>query len=94
MTAPARGQHPTWCKGTHPDEWPVHEAQIGADLELSHDLAYIVMLQQVHGSPAEVLLIRHDRETTAVTRLSIVEAGILRDLLGEGLGLLAAEVGR
>ncbi|WP_327008535.1 hypothetical protein OHA72_15540 [Dactylosporangium sp. NBC_01737] len=92
MTAPV--WHPGWCDRRHAADWPVHGAQIGADLELSHDLAYAVLLQQVDGSPAEVNLMRHTTDETSLTRFSIVEAAILRDLLGEGLGLLALEVGR
>lgn len=86
--------HPTWCTSKHLNGRPVHETQIGADLELSHDLAYAVYLQQVHGDVAEVNLIRHDRDETILTRLTPLEAGILRDLLGEGLAMLAVEVGR
>ena len=86
--------HPDWCARRHAATWPVHQAQIGADLQLSADLAYAIYLQQVDGSPAEVNVVRHDRHDTTITRLTPLEAGILRDLLGEGLDLLGAQVGR
>lgn len=96
IPTPAPMQHPTWCDRRHPDNWPVHETQIGATLELSHELAYSIRLQRVEADDAvtEVLLVRHGAGGTSVTRLSIVEGGILRDLLIEGLDVLAAEVGR
>lgn len=89
--------HPDWCPRKHDAAWPVHQLQIGADLQLSADLAYAVYLQQVDGAPAEVNLVRHDRSktgTTTITRLTPLEAGILRDLLAEALDLLGAQVGR
>lgn len=89
--------HPDWCARKHDTAWPVHQLQIGADLQLSADLAYAVYVQQVDGAPAEVNLVRHDSSpasTTTITRLTPLEAGILRDLLGEGLDLLAVQVGR
>lgn len=84
--------HPSWCDREHGD-MPLHSGQVGADLPLSDDLAYAVYVQQVPGEPAEVHLMRHTDEETSFTRFSILEASILRDLLGEGLGLLAREAG-
>lgn len=89
--------HPDWCARKHGPAWPVHQAQIGADLQLSADLAYAVYVQQVDGAPAEVNLVRHDSSrtsSTTITRLTPLEAGILRDLLTEGLDLLGVQVGR
>jgi hypothetical protein len=86
--------HPTWCAQLHAADWPVHETQIGADLELSDGLAYAVYLQQAEDKPAEVQLMRHTDEETSLVGFSIVEATILRDLLTEGLTLLAQEVNR
>lgn len=81
--------HPSWCAQRHP-EWPVHEVHVGVDLELSADLAYRVLVQNVHGDHVtDVLLVRLERGTPAVTRFSIVEASILRDLLSEALALVA-----
>lgn len=87
-------EHPGWCERKHAAEWPVHEMQVGVDLELSHDLAYAVRLQQVHGAPAEVLLVQHTRGDTRVTRLTPLETSMFRELFSEALQLLAAEVGR
>ncbi|MGI5182223.1 hypothetical protein ACQEVZ_38615 [Dactylosporangium sp. CA-152071] len=90
MTAPQ--PHPAWCDQEH-GEMPLHSGQVGADLDLTGDLAYAVYLQQKPGEPAEVHLMRHTAEETSFTRFTILEASILRDLLGEGLGLLAREAG-
>ena len=96
MTAPAGAlEHPAWCDQLHmPEDADGHGAQIGADLELTSGLSYGVFVFQHGTEPAEVHLMRHTDEETSFTRLSILEASILRDLLGEGLGLLAREVGR
>lgn len=94
------GAHPRWCDVQrctslhHPGALVVHENQIGVDLELSADLAYAVYLQQVEGAPAEINLMRKDRLATTLTRLTPLEAGILRDALTEALTELAAQVGR
>lgn len=81
--------HPAWCSRKHKADWPVHERQVGGDLELSSDLAYGVSLQHVEGDAStQVLFMAHTPEETALTRLSIVEAGILRDLLSEALELV------
>jgi hypothetical protein len=90
VTAPV--QHPSWCDQEHGD-MPLHSGQVGADIDLTEGLAYAVYLQQEPGKPAEVQLMRHTDEETSFTRLSVLEASILRDLLGEGLGLLAREAG-
>lgn len=84
--------HPTWCDRRHGDV-PVHGGQVGGDLELTGELSYGVFLDQLDGEPAAVLLMRHTPDETSFTRLSILEASILRDLFGEGLGLLAREAG-
>lgn len=92
MTGPA--PHPGWCdRDRGHGDLPAHIAQVGADLELSDSLAYIVELFQPYDRPAEVHLTRHTPDETIQTRLSILEAAILRDLLGEGLGLIAREAG-
>lgn len=91
MTAPM--PHPAWCDREHGEVISLHSGQVGADLELSEDLSYAVYLQQEPGRPATVVLLRHTQKETTVTGFSIVEASILRDLLGEGLGLLAREAG-
>ncbi|WP_433612478.1 hypothetical protein ACQP2P_01450 [Dactylosporangium sp. CA-139114] len=65
----------------------MHEAQPGPALELSHDLAYTVLVQQVADSPTQVILARHEGHRVTVTRLSIVEAAILQNLLSEALQL-------
>lgn len=95
MTAPIAnlGSHPAWCDREHGEMTSLHSGQIGADLELTEGLAYAVYLQQQPGNPAEVQLLRHTPDETAVTGFSILEASILRDLLGEGLGQLAREAG-
>lgn len=85
--------HPAWCDRQHSDEWPAHTAQVGADLELSEDLSYAVLLFQQGVEPAQLHLLRHTPDETTVTCLSILEGSILRDLLGEGLGLVAREAG-
>lgn len=92
MTAPL--EHPSWCDRQHADDWPAHSAQVGADLELTNGLRYAVLLFRQGNKPTEVHLIRHTDEETSLTLLSLVEASILRDLLTEGLGLVATEVGR
>lgn len=86
MTGPER--HPGWCAQRHA-AWMVHEAVIGAPLELSASLAMSVRLVQVEGDVVEVNLIRHEPLQTTVTRLSIVEASIYRDALSEALALVA-----
>lgn len=85
--------HPAWCDREHADDFPAHGAQVGADLELTDGLSYAVYLFQQGDEPAELHLMRHTPDETAVTGLSIVEGAILRDLLGEGLGLIAREAG-
>lgn len=90
MTAPA--VHPAWCERAH-GEMPRHEAQIGADLALDSGLTFAVYLAQRDGEPAEVELMQHDAEETSLTGFSILQAAILRDLLGEALGVLARERG-
>lgn len=85
--------HPQWCDRAHGEVISLHSAQVGADLELTDDLTYAVYLQQEPGEPATVVLLRHTEEETAVTGFSILEASILRDLLGDGLGLIAREAG-
>lgn len=84
MTAPTT--HPAWCDREH-------VGQVGADLDLTEDLAYAVYLQQQDGEPAEVQLMRHTSDETAFTNFSLLEASILRDLFGEALGLVAREAG-
>lgn len=85
--------HPSWCDREHGEVSTLHSGQVGADLDLTSDLAYAVYLQQMPGDPAEVHLMRHTSEETSFTALSILEASVLRDLLGEGLGLIAREAG-
>jgi hypothetical protein len=85
--------HPGWCPKQHP-AGPAHELQIGADLELTGELAYGVHLYQVGDDTPVVHLMRRTPDQTALTELSILQTSILRDLLGEGLEALAREVGR
>lgn len=92
--ATRKPKHPGWCDQKHPDNPLVHEGQVGADLELSHELAYGVRLQQVADSPTEVNLLRSTIDSATLTRLTLLEAGILRDLLDEALQLVAAELDR
>lgn len=84
--------HPSWCDQAH-GEIPVHGAQVGADLELSSELTYGVFLSQAEGEPTEVQLMRHAARETSLAPFSLLEVGILRDLLGEALGLVAREAG-
>lgn len=90
MTAPM--PHPAWCDREH-GEMPLHSGQVGVDLDLSESLSYAIYLQQQPGEPATVQLLQHTPDETTVTGFSILEASVLRDLLGEGLGLLAREAG-
>lgn len=84
--------HPSWCAREHGD-LPAHSAQVGADIELTGELAYAVLLSQLPDQPTEVQLLRHTPDETSLTGFSLLEAAILRDLLGEGLGLVAREAG-
>ena len=84
--------HPVWCDREH-GAVSVHSAQVGADLEVTEDLSYAVYVDQQDGEPATVSLMRHTPDETALTSFSILEASILRDLLGEALGRIAREAG-
>src|SRR5258707_632071 len=91
---PAPQSHPAWCDQQHAAEWPVHSVQVGADLDLTGELSYAVLLWQQGDTPTEVHLIRHTDDETTLTRLSLLESAILRDLVSEGLALVGQEVGR
>lgn len=91
--SPTPDGHPAWCDRQHTPQWTTHSAQIGADLEVSTGVSYAILLWQTGDEPAEVQLMRHTPDETEVTGFSILEASILRDLLAEGLGLLAREAG-
>lgn len=81
--------HPAWCEKRH-GERPIHERKVGVDLEVRPaGVAFGLALQQVEGAEStQVLFMTHTPEETALTKLSIVETGILRDLLSEALGLV------
>lgn len=89
MTAPQT--HPVWCEQQHGDV-PAHSGQVGADLELG-GLTFAVYVARIGDEPAQVQLLEHTADDTALTSLSILQASILRDLLGEALGVLAREAG-
>jgi hypothetical protein len=91
VTAPV--EHPEWCDRTHGDV-PVHGGQVGADLELDGGLSFAVYVSRGRDSYTSVQLLEHTDDETSLVGLSIVEAGILRDLLSEALDLLAREAGR
>ncbi|MER7273855.1 hypothetical protein ABT369_05340 [Dactylosporangium sp. NPDC000244] len=91
MTAAA---HPSWCDGTEPTIPPsAHLGQVGADIELSAEHVMFVDLMQVEDRPTTIGIGNHTPDETSVTRLSLVQAAILRDLLSEALGLVAREAG-
>lgn len=92
VTEPSNPPHPSWCAREH-GMLAVHSGQVGADIELTSDLAYAIYLYQSPDEPAEVHLMRHTEDETSLTPFSILEAAILRDLIGEGLGLIAREAG-
>lgn len=81
--------HPAWCDKRHGDR-PIHERKVGVDLEVRlAGVAFGVALQHVEGGEStQVLFMTHTPEETALTKLSIVEAAMLRDLLSEALGLV------
>lgn len=90
MTAPA--EHPPWCDQAH-GYVPAHSGQIGDDIELTSELAFAVYVARAAGRPAEVQLLRHAPDETSLTSFTPLQAGILRDLLAEALGVLAREAG-
>jgi hypothetical protein len=91
---PAPARHPAWCEGMEPLEGhTAHLAQVGADIELSAEHVMLVDLMQVQGQPTTVGIGNHTPDETSVTRLSLLQAAILRDLLSEALGLVAREAG-
>ncbi|MET7399153.1 hypothetical protein ABZS66_37295 [Dactylosporangium sp. NPDC005572] len=92
MTAPAK--HPGWCALQHGDDIPVHDAQVGATIDLTSSLSLGVFVHQVYEQPPTLLLFRRSGVESTLTGLSLLEAAILRDLISEGLGLIAREVGR
>lgn len=80
--------HPAWCVRRHGDR-KVHERKVGVDLELSGGLQFGVGLQYVEGQDStNVLLMEHTSAETSLTKLSLFEAAVLRDLLSEALGLV------
>lgn len=91
MTAPVR--HPSWCDRRHADSTGAHTVQVGVDLQLSENLSYSVELLQAGDEPTRVVLYRHTDDASIADRLSIVQASILRDLLGEGLKLIDRNAG-
>lgn len=90
-TLPTAGplEHPSWCDRQHAQEWTAHTVEVGAPLELARGLTYQVVLFQQGDEPTQVHLFRHSDDETALVSLSLLEAGILRDLLAEGLQLVA-----
>jgi hypothetical protein len=81
--------HPSWCDRKHRRGVWVHERKVGVDLELNAGVAFGVGLQHVDlgESPTEVMFMEAAAKETSLTRLSLVEAAILRDLLSEALAL-------
>lgn len=92
VTEPTNRPHPAWCDQTHGD-MPVHSGQVGDDIDLTAELAWGVFLFQQGDQATEVQLMSHAPDETSFTKFSIVQAAILRDLIGEGLGLVAREAG-
>jgi hypothetical protein len=81
--------HPAWCDRQHPDTFVVHSREIG-ELSLTDTLDIELQLVQVADAAAEVQIFTHRPDETAVTGLTLDQAGILRDLLTDALALAGA----
>jgi hypothetical protein len=90
VTAPVL--HPRWCDEAHGESFP-HSGQVGADIDLTAELAIGVFLFQSGGEPAVVNLMSHTPDETSFTKYSLLQAAALRDLISEALGLVAREAG-